>query len=93
MDKPLAVEGLRHLLQDLDAAQVVLDQVVVGREDARDLALGGEVGEIESVVEDLLTTDMRDVNAGGDGFDVAFETRATNYTPKKCLIHQTRLRS
>jgi hypothetical protein len=38
---------LRHLLQDLDAAQVVLDQVVVGREDARDLALGGEIGNLD----------------------------------------------
>lgn len=45
VDEPLAVEGLRHLLQYPDAPQVVLDQVVVGREDPGNSALGGEVGE------------------------------------------------
>ncbi len=34
MNKPLAIKGLGHLLQDLDPAQVVFDQVVVGREDS-----------------------------------------------------------
>lgn len=42
VDEPLAVECLRHLLQDRDPPRVVLDQVVVGREDRRDLALGGD---------------------------------------------------
>jgi hypothetical protein len=30
LDEPLAVDRLRHLFQDLDAAGVVLDEVVVG---------------------------------------------------------------
>ncbi len=42
MDKPLAVQTLRHVFQDLDAAGVVLDQVVVGGEHGGDLALDGE---------------------------------------------------
>ena len=42
VDEPLAVDRLRHLLQDLDAPGVVLDQVVVGREDVGDPALDVE---------------------------------------------------
>ena len=44
LDEPLAVEVLRHLLQNLDPPQVVLDQVVVGREDRGDFPLRGERG-------------------------------------------------
>ena len=44
LDEPLAVEVLRHLLQNLDPPQVVLDQVVVGRENRRDFPLRGERG-------------------------------------------------
>ena len=42
LDEPLAVEVLRHLLQNLDPLQVILDQVVVSRENRRDLLLRGE---------------------------------------------------
>lgn len=42
LDEPLAVEVPRHLLQNLDPAQAVLDQVVVRREDTGDLALDFE---------------------------------------------------
>ena len=42
VDEPLAIDRLSHLLQDLDASRVVLDQVVVSGEDISDLALGGE---------------------------------------------------
>ncbi len=42
VDEPLAVEPAGHLLQDLDAPLAVLDQVVVGGEDAGDAALDGE---------------------------------------------------
>ena len=42
MDEPLAVEGAGHRLQDLDAPLAVLDEVVVGRQDARDALLDGE---------------------------------------------------
>ena len=45
VDEPLAVEPAGHLLQDLDAPLAVLDQVVVGGEDAGDAALDGEWGE------------------------------------------------
>lgn len=41
MDKPLAVKGLSHLLQDLDPAYVVFDKVVVGGENGGNFALGG----------------------------------------------------
>ena len=36
LDEPLAVEGAGHRLQNLDAPLAVLDQLVVGRQDARD---------------------------------------------------------
>ena len=36
VDEPLAVEGAGHLLQNPDAPLIVLDQIVVGRQDARD---------------------------------------------------------
>ena len=39
LDEPFAVEVLGHLFQYLDPPQVVLDQVVVGREDGGDFAL------------------------------------------------------
>jgi uncharacterized protein YggL (DUF469 family) len=42
VDEPLAVESLHHLLQDGDAAGVVLDEIVVGGEDGGNFALGGE---------------------------------------------------
>ena len=42
VDEPLAVEPAGHFLQDSDAPLTVLDQVVVGGEDAGDAALGGE---------------------------------------------------
>ena len=34
LDEPLAVEGAGHRFQNLDAALIVLDQLVVGRQDA-----------------------------------------------------------
>ena len=40
VDKPLAVDPLGHLLKNLNPAIVVVDQVVVRREDRRYLALG-----------------------------------------------------
>ena len=39
VDEPLAVERAGHLFQNLDAPLVVFDQIVVGRQDARDPAL------------------------------------------------------
>ena len=39
LDEPFAVDVLGYLLQDLDAPQVVLDQVVVGGEDGGDFLL------------------------------------------------------
>ena len=42
VDEPFSVEGLRHALKDFDAAGVVFDEVVVGREDGGDFALGWE---------------------------------------------------
>ena len=42
VDEPLAVDALGHLLQELDPAAVVLDEVVVGGEDGGDLALVDE---------------------------------------------------
>ena len=47
MHEPLAVERLSHLLQNLDAPGVVLDQVIVGGEDGGNLALDGEGWQIE----------------------------------------------
>ena len=41
VDEPLAVEPAGHFLQDLDAPLAVLDQVVVGGENASDAALIG----------------------------------------------------
>ena len=42
LDKPLAVEVLCHLLQNLDPPKVVLDQVIVGREYRSDFPLDWE---------------------------------------------------
>lgn len=53
VDEPLAVEPAGHLLQDLDAPLAVLDQVVVGGEDAGDAALDGEGGTRKSKVRSL----------------------------------------
>ena len=39
VDEPLAVEGAGHRLQNPDAPLAVLDQLVVGRQNARDAAL------------------------------------------------------
>jgi hypothetical protein len=47
VDEPLAVESAGNLLQDLDAPLAVLDQVVVGGEDAGDAALDGEWGDAD----------------------------------------------
>jgi hypothetical protein len=44
VDEPLAVEPAGHFLQDFDAPLAVLDQVVVGGEDAGDAALDREWG-------------------------------------------------
>ena len=42
VDEPLAVEGAGHLLQDPDAPLIVLDQIVIGRQDARYPPLDGK---------------------------------------------------
>jgi hypothetical protein len=42
VDIPLAVEGAGHRLQNLDAPLAVLDEFVVGRQNARDALLDGE---------------------------------------------------
>jgi hypothetical protein len=47
VNEPLAVEPSGHLLQDLDASLAVLDQVVVGGQDAGDAALDGEWGNAD----------------------------------------------
>jgi hypothetical protein len=39
VDEPLAVEGAGDSLQNFDAPLAVLDQFVVGRQDARDVLL------------------------------------------------------
>ena len=44
MDEPFLVKGLRHVFKDFDAAGVVFDEVIVGREDSGDFALGWERG-------------------------------------------------
>ena len=43
LDEPFPVEGLGHLLQYLDAPQIVLNQVVVGGEDGGDFVLDRRV--------------------------------------------------
>ena len=45
LDEPLAVKSAGHSFQDLDAPLAVLDQVVVGGQDAGDAALDGERGD------------------------------------------------
>ena len=52
VDEPLAVEGAGHRLQNLDAPLAILDQIVVGRQDARDALLGGEGGEVKVLTFD-----------------------------------------
>ena len=44
VDEPLAVEGAGHRLQNLDAPLAVLDEFVVGRQDARDSVAGRKLG-------------------------------------------------
>jgi hypothetical protein len=44
LHEPLAVEIARHLLQNGDAAGVVLDEVVVGAEDGSNAALNSNTG-------------------------------------------------
>ena len=44
LDEPLAVEVLRHRLQNLYPPQVILDQVVVGREYRHNFALTSNIG-------------------------------------------------
>ena len=46
VDEPFLVEGLCHVLKDFDAAGVVFDEVVVGREDSGDFAVGIVRGRI-----------------------------------------------
>jgi hypothetical protein len=55
VDEPLAVETAGHLLKDLDAPLAVLDQVVVGGEDAGDAALDGEWRDINLYSCELLS--------------------------------------
>ena len=71
VDEPLAVETAGHVLQDRDALTVVLDQVVVGREDGGDAALEREskAGNLDGVqiiaIQGLLGRagiQMREVN-------------------------------
>ena len=45
MDEPFSVDGLCHILKNLDASGVVLDEVVVGTEDGGNFALGREWGK------------------------------------------------
>ena len=45
VDEPFSVEGLCHVFKDFDAVGVVFDEVVVGREDGGDFALGLERGK------------------------------------------------
>jgi hypothetical protein len=47
--EPLAVKGAGHSLQNLDAPLAVLDEFVVGRQDARDALLDRERGKRESI--------------------------------------------
>ncbi len=47
VDEPLAVEGAGHRLQNPDAPLAVLDQLVVGRQDARDPPLHRQRGNAD----------------------------------------------
>ena len=42
VDEPLPIEGAGHRLQNPDAPLAVLDELIVGRQDARDAALDRE---------------------------------------------------
>ena len=53
VDEPLAVEGAGHRFQNLDTPLAVLDEFVVGRQDARDALLDGERGIRKSKVSNL----------------------------------------
>lgn len=87
VDEPLAVEGLRHILQDADAAQVVLDQVVVGREDAGDLALGGEVGELDFEATENVLIEVGDVYATAMSSQTVSNQRRTKQVGEEPRIH------
>lgn len=52
--EPLAVERLRHLFQYFDAPRVVFDEVVVGAEDGGDFTLGGERGQPEREISNII---------------------------------------
>lgn len=58
VDEPLAVAGAGHLLQDPDAPLVVLDPLVIGRQDARDSALDGERRNSELKRKQLLNAQV-----------------------------------
>ena len=53
-DEPLPVEGLSHLLQYLDASEVILNQVVVGRENGGDFDLDWYSLETDSQTVDVI---------------------------------------
>ena len=42
VDEPFLVEGLCHVFKDFDAAGIVFDEVIVGRENGGNFALGWE---------------------------------------------------
>src|SRR5271166_3469938 len=64
VDEPLAVDPLSHLLQELDPAAVVLDQIVVRREDGGDLALGAHWRERDLYVVDAARSCVSHSSAG-----------------------------
>ena len=39
VDEPFLIEGLCHVFKDFDAAGVVFDEIIVGREDSGNFAL------------------------------------------------------
>ena len=55
LDEPFAVEILRHFLENFDAPEIILDQIVVGREDGGDFALFGERGEVDFLTKSYFT--------------------------------------
>src|SRR5262249_39139331 len=64
-DEPLPVKLLRCLLQQRHPPPVIVDQIIVGREDVGDATLNGLWGKAENEIPDFLTANVRDSHSPG----------------------------
>ena len=87
VDEPLAVEGVGHRLQNLDAPLAVFDEFVVGRQDACDAFLDGERRK-----RDFYTLDLRRTHIGLTGGTVSLHGNCVqSFLLTQCIKKETRV--